>query len=102
VPEIVVNFSNPSASAGQTLSLHTDGSSGSQLTLTRINYAHAGVAPVTLSMVKSGNNVVLTWPSGTLQQSTSLSGGFSNVNGATSPYTNSITGVQDFYRVQVQ
>jgi hypothetical protein len=99
-PEIVVAFTNLSASAGQTLSLHTDGNPLSQLTLTRINYAAA--APVSLSIAKSGNNVILTWPSGTLQGATSVSGSYNDIAGATSPYTNSITAPQMYFRVKVQ
>jgi hypothetical protein len=100
-PEIVVSFTNLSASVGQTLSMHTDGNPGSQLTLTRINYA-ASVAPVTLSITKSGSSVVLSWPNGTLQQSTNVSGTYGDVIGATSPYTNAISGTQRFFRVKVQ
>ena len=99
-PEIVVGFTNLAASAGQTLSLHTDGSGSSQLTLTRINYSAA--APVTLSIAKSGNNVVLTWPNGTLQESTNVLSGYADVLGATSPYTNAIAGPQMYFRVKVQ
>ncbi len=101
-PEIVVNFTNLSASAGQTLSFHTDGGSGSQLTLTRINYATAA-APVSLSIIRSGGNVVLTWPNGgTLQQAPTVTGTYSNIVGATSPYTNAIQGAQGYFRVKVQ
>lgn len=100
-PEIIVNFTNLSASAGQTLSLHTDGNAGSQIALTRINYA-VPLAPVTLLMAKEGTNVVLTWPQGTLQQSTSINGTFSDLTGVTSPYTNAISGPQLFFRVKVQ
>jgi hypothetical protein len=100
-PEIVVGFTNLSASVGQTLSMHTDGNPGSQLTLTRINYA-TSVAPVTLSIAKSGGSVVLSWPNGTLQQSTNVAGIYSDVIGAASPYTNAISGTQRFFRVKVQ
>ena len=99
-PEIVVAFTNLSASVGQTLSLHTDGAPSSQLTLVRINYAT--VPSVSVSIMKSGNNVILTWPNGTLQQSTNAVTGYSDVGGATSPYTNSITGAaQQYFRVRV-
>ena len=98
-PDVAVSFTNASASAGQVLALHTDGSSGSQIALTRISYA---LGSVYVSIAKSGNNVVLSWPSGTLQQSTNVSGFYSNVFGATSPYTNAITGPQKFFRVKVQ
>ena len=97
-PEIVVAFTNLAASAGQNLSLHTDGNPGSQLTLTRINYS----APVNIAIAESGNNVVLTWPIGTLQQSTNVASGYTDVTGVTSPYTNSITGPQKYFRVKVQ
>jgi len=99
-PEIVVAFTNSAASAGQELSLHTDGSPSSQLTLTRINYS--AVSPVNLAIARSGNNVVLTWPNGTLQQSTNVSSGYTDIPTATSPYTNAIAGPQKFFRVKVQ
>lgn len=101
VPELVVTFANLAASAGQTLSLHTDGNPGSQLTLTRINYAPTA-APVTLSISKSGSDVTLTWPSGTLQSSTNAAAFYSDVSGATSPYTIPATGAQRFFRVRIQ
>lgn len=100
-PEIVVSFSNPGASAGQTLSLHTDGNPGAQLTLTRINYATAAPA-VTLSIEKAGGNVILNWLTGTLQQSTNAAAFYTDVVGATSPYTNAITAGQKYFRVKVQ
>jgi hypothetical protein len=57
---------------------------------------------VHLTISQSGNKVILSWPTGTLQQSTSVTGPYSNVSSATSPYTNTISGAQGFYRVQVQ
>src|SRR5882724_6942644 len=63
-PEVAVSFANVSASAGQTIALHTDGNSGSQIALTRINYATASVY---VSIIKSEGNIILTWPFGTLQ-----------------------------------
>lgn len=98
-PELVVNFANASASAGRILSVHTDGEPGAQICLTRINYA---AAPVTISITKSGDNVVLIWPTGTLQQSTNVAGIYSDVSGATSPHTNAISGTQRYFRVKVQ
>ncbi|HWW01192.1 MAG TPA: hypothetical protein VNZ64_15965 [Candidatus Acidoferrum sp.] len=98
-PELVVRFNNLSASLGRTLSVHTDGNSGSQIALTRINYA---VGPVALSVAHIGGDVVLTWPAGTLQQSTTASGNYSDVNGATSPFTNAVAQPQQYFRVKVQ
>jgi hypothetical protein len=98
-PELVVTFTNLSASTGQTISMHTDGNPGSQIALTRINYA---LSPVTLSITKVGNNVVLTWPTGTLQHAGTVTGTYTNVLGATSPYTNAVSGTQGYFRVKVQ
>src|SRR5206468_1825444 len=100
-PELVVSFANLAASAGQTLSLHADGTANSQLTLTRLDYATAAT-PVTLNIEKSGNNVILTWLSGTLQESTDVSGNYRDLTGVTSPYTNAISGPKKFFRVKVQ
>jgi Concanavalin A-like lectin/glucanases superfamily len=56
-----------------------------------------------LTAVKSGTNVVVTWPAGTLQSATSVGGPYSNVGGASSPYTNSASASSHlFYRVQLQ
>lgn len=100
-PEVVIGFANPAASAGQALSFHTDGNPGSQLTLTRINYAPTATS-VTLSIAKTGNNVTLTWPAGTLQSSTNAAAFYSDLSGATSPYTIPATNAQRFFRVKVQ
>ena len=97
-PEVVVTFTNLAASLGQDLSLYTDGGPTSQLTLTRIDYS----APVSLSITKSGDNVILTWPNGTLQESSDALSGYTDVSGATGPYTNAISGPQRFFRVKVQ
>jgi hypothetical protein len=101
-PEIVVGFTNLAASIGQTLSFHTDGNPGSQLTLTRLNYASSSVTPVTLVITKSGSGVTLTWAAGTLQSSTNATAFYDDVSGATSPYTIPATGAQQFFRVRVQ
>ena len=55
-----------------------------------------------LTIVSSGSNIVITWPVGTLQSSTNVIGPYTAVGGATSPYTNTVTGKQKFFRVQVQ
>jgi hypothetical protein len=57
---------------------------------------------VTLTIAKQGNNVVLTWPLGTLQKAGLVTGTYTNVVGATSPYTNAITGAAAYYRVSLQ
>jgi hypothetical protein len=56
-----------------------------------------------LTAVISGTNVVVSWPAGTLQSATNVGGPYTNVGGATSPYTNSVGGSsQRFYRAQLQ
>jgi hypothetical protein len=66
-------------------------------------YDHYIVATL-LTMEKSGTNAILSWPTGILQQSTSVTGPYTNVAGSpTSPYTNAISKVQKalYYRVSV-
>lgn len=58
--------------------------------------------PITLSIQRSGDQVILNWSSGTLQSASVLTGPYSIVPGATSPYTNTAAGAQEFYRVQTQ
>lgn len=55
---------------------------------------------VNLTIAYSGGNVILNWPAGTgtLQDSTNVSGPYSNVNGAAPPYTNAVSGKM-FYRL---
>ena len=56
-----------------------------------------------LSIVTSGGKFVITWSTGTLQSATNVSGPYIDVSGATlPPYTNSVTGKQQFFRVQLQ
>jgi hypothetical protein len=49
----------------------------------------------------SGSNLQLTWPQGTLLESSNVSGPWTT-NFATSPYTVSPTNAQMFYRIRVQ
>jgi len=58
-------------------------------------------SPPTLDMQRLGNNVVLSWTNGAfgLQSAPTITGTFTNVPGATSPYTNSISGGQRFFRL---
>ncbi len=60
--------------------------------------------PPQLTIIRSGANVILTWPTNpagfTLQSAPAISGTFTNIiPAATSPFTNSITGTQQFYRL---
>jgi hypothetical protein len=74
------------------------------LSATEINalYTAAIVPTVRLGIVSSGGNLILTWPTGILQQADEAGGPYTNMNGTTSPYTNAPSGVKKFYRVKVQ
>jgi hypothetical protein len=57
---------------------------------------------VRLTLTRSGNNVVLSWPFGTLQSGPAVTGTYTNVPNVTSPLTNAPSQAAKFYRVQVQ
>jgi hypothetical protein len=57
--------------------------------------------PVSISIQRSGANVTLTWPRGTLLEADQVTGPWST-NNASSPYTLSPAGSGKFYRVQVK
>lgn len=58
-------------------------------------------ASIRLGATKSGQNIILSWPFGTLQESTTANGAYTDVTGATSPYTNSIGTGTKFFRVKM-
>jgi hypothetical protein len=60
------------------------------------------LATVRLGMTRSGNNVILSWPFGTLQQADQVAGPYGDVSSAASPYTNSIGATSKYFRVKVQ
>jgi hypothetical protein len=55
-----------------------------------------------LQITPSGGAVVLAWPFGTLQSAGEATGVYTDVIGATSPYTNAIAGQRKFFRVIVR
>jgi len=59
------------------------------------------LASVRLTVTQLGNKAVLSWPFGTLQQADTANGIYTDMTGATSPYTNSLTGASSFFRVKV-
>lgn len=76
--------------------VYVTGSSGS-------DYATIKYGPtVALQIEKAGSEMVLSWANAAfgLQSAPFVSGTFTNVSGATSPYTNSITGSQQFFRLK--
>jgi uncharacterized repeat protein (TIGR03803 family) len=56
----------------------------------------------TLNIALQGNQVTLTWTNAAfcLQAATNVAGVWTNVANAASPYTNAITGAQQFFRLQ--
>jgi uncharacterized repeat protein (TIGR03803 family) len=58
--------------------------------------------PIPLNLQMTGGKLVLNWvdPTFSLQASPTVSGTYTNVLGATSPYTNTVTGPQKFFRLQ--
>jgi hypothetical protein len=67
------------------------------------NHYAAGLNPVVrLNVQKSANNLVLTWSPGTLQSAPDVTGTYSDLVGANSPYTVTPAGNRQFYRVRVK
>lgn len=58
-------------------------------------------APVFNAPIRNGNQLVLSWSTGTLQESTNIMGPWTPVGGATSPFTNDVStnGPRMFYRL---
>ncbi|HWY75717.1 MAG TPA: immunoglobulin domain-containing protein [Verrucomicrobiae bacterium] len=65
-------------------------------------YQAAFPAHVQLYLTVSGGNIILTWSNGTLQQSSRVTGTYTDLVGVTSPYTNAPTAAQQFFRVKVR
>jgi hypothetical protein len=55
-----------------------------------------------LTATTSGKSIVISWSVGTLQSATAVAGPYTDVAGATSPYTNVISGAQMFFRAHVE
>lgn len=58
------------------------------------------VASVSMTISRSGANVTLTWPNGTLQTTPAIGASWTDVTGITSPYTVPATNSQSFFRVR--
>jgi beta-glucanase (GH16 family) len=57
--------------------------------------------PAGLSIQCLGSDMILTWPTGTLQSATNVSGPWNDVSGATSPSTNRAAAPQEFFRCRL-
>lgn len=68
-----------------------------------LKYAGANaIGPMPLNIQVSGNELILSWPNPafSLQTKSRLDGNFTNLPGATSPYTNRIWDDQQYFRLQ--
>jgi hypothetical protein len=58
------------------------------------NYSAIVSSAVTLNFGVSRKNLILSWPQGTLQSAPAVTGTYTNISTATSPYTNVLSGQQ--------
>ena len=73
-------------------------------TVAETNFATFGsitIASVAIQAQIINGQVVLTWPKGVLQSAPSVNGPYMDMTGITSPYTNTPSGAQQFYRVRI-
>lgn len=70
------------------------------LTAEQVQLHYLNVVKLTIS--KSANDIVLSWPFGSLQAAPAVTGTYTNIIGAASPYTNTPSASKVFYRVQTQ
>src|SRR5947207_1627707 len=116
---VVTNWNgNPSGGGAEQLQFGTDQTGLTSSQLAQIQF-HLGTNSYTAKILNTGevvpdhlvlpaitysqrgNNLVLSWPAGeSLQTSTNIAGPYTNVPGATSPYTNDMTlDRQRFFRL---
>ena len=85
-----------------TVTLTVSGPLGTN-TLTRTAYITVtNLAPVTLTIWATNNQVQLVWREGTLQSAGAATGVYTNVPGASSPYSVGPDGKAVFFRVKVR
>jgi hypothetical protein len=62
---------------------------------------HLSLTPIPLEISRSGNQVILSWTNSSfsLQSATNVTGPYETVTGAVSPYTNSPSASQEFFRL---
>jgi CTP:phosphocholine cytidylyltransferase-like protein len=67
-----------------------------------IKYSRISLSPIALNFQTAGNQMVLSWANAAfgLQSAPAVTGTFTNISGAASPFTNPISGGQQFFRLQ--
>ena len=58
--------------------------------------------PAKITIQPLGNNIILSWPAGTLQSATNITGPWGNVGGAAPPRTNPANLPAEFFRTKLQ
>ena len=73
------------------------------LTASQVQDLYSGIytGPVYLTATRSGSNIVLTWPAGTLLEAPALSGPWTTNTAAVSPYMVPATNAEQFFKVLV-
>jgi len=68
---------------------------------TTIKYSVPGLSPIPLNHQIIGSQLVLSWTDATfsLQSALAAQGAYTNVSGATSPYTNTLSAAQQYFRL---
>jgi len=80
----------------------TGGSGGDYVTIKYSTSVPRAPSPIPLDFQQAGDQLVLSWtnPVFSLQSAPLISATFTNVPGATSPYTNVITAMPKFFRLK--
>lgn len=69
--------------------------------LTAVQVLNHYQTSVKMSIQKDGNNVILTWPAGKLQQCDTVNGTYTDIDSATSPYSVAIGQGSKFFRIKL-
>ena len=75
---------------------------GNTIDYATIKYSSVSLSPIPLNFQTAGNQMVLSWANAAfgLQSAPAVTGTFTNIPSAASPFTNPISGGQQFFRLQ--
>lgn len=81
-----------------------DNSGGGEGDLNGMSLVRTGAAPTQMAIQMSAGSLVISWnpTNGILQSSTNVAGPYIDMTGQTSPYTNTFSEKQEFFRVKLQ